>query len=477
MSKKEKKVKNLKVEKKPEMKIVPPAPEVKKDLKYEKEEAKVEESEAQTPKEEAPASPIKVIDVSKLESQMKSQTSGLSTDGQVTLLNMMHETFRKDPHAAKRYHMSQEAVDKINEMNAIGQITVLANEVVNGSSSFAINMRKSTLEHIKAIAPTVGIVINEKMLPAPKEDMVEVPSQAIEVSKETEKALKKEQKAMESKVMEPKDVTSKEELVVALLQFLSKRNNIHENIQQAIAFMREYKRLNATEETKEAVNKMTRIELLREIVDVVEEAPIVLSGIGNFLYTTTSTSKSPVQAFCHLRNTTLIKETGEPTMDDAEVADIVKILVTWACEIKKRHAAAEIKKIEDNIKVLKKDEKNNKVAIAEQEKKIETQKNNIAHFDDVIDYVTNASEEFVARVLTEYDKKELMFVKTFNTIANSYYGNTDLKQVKLDSLKKNVEQRAGIITNMFRSPLSQMINYSESNITELELVESEPEKN
>ena len=70
-----------------------------------------------------------------------------------------------------------------------------------------------------------------------------------------------------------------------------------------------------------------------------------------------------------------------------------------------------------------------------------------------------------------------MFVKTFNVIASSYYSDEEVKQAKLASLKKNVEQRAGIITNLFRSPLSQMINYSESNITELEKVESEPEKN
>ena len=158
------------------------------------------------------------------------------------------------------------------------------------------------------------------------------------------------------------------------------------------------------------------------------------------------------------------------------MADYVKILVTWACEIKKRQATAEIKKIEDNLKVLQKDKKNNKVAIAEQEKKIETQKNNIVHFDDVIDYVTNASEEFVTRLIPEYEKKETMFVKTFNVITSSYYSDEEVKQAKLASLKKNVEQRAGVITNLFRSPLSQMINYSESNITELEKVESEPEK-
>lgn len=469
MSKKQKKANSQKVvnkvEKKVEMKIVPPAPETKEETKVE--EAKVEEVK--------PA--INVINTGQLKENLNPQTSGLSPDKQVDLLAMMDRTFRQDKNAAAHCRMSQEAVNMINEISAIGQVAVLMNEVVNGTSDFAVRMRIGTLDNIKKIAPMVGIEIVENALPAPVDGVVEVQSKALKVSEEAKKALKAEKKAVESKVLDPKDVKTKEELTTALLQFLSKRNNIHENIQQAIAFMREYKNVNATDETREAVKQLTRIELLKEIVATVEEAPIVLSGIGNFLYTTTSTSKSPISAFCHFRNTTLIKETGEPTLDDAEVADYVKILVTWACEIKKRQATAEIKKIEDNLKVLQKDKKNNKVAIAEQEKKIETQKNNIVHFDDVIDYITNASEEFVTRLIPEYEKKEMMFVKTFNVIASSYYSDEEVKQAKLASLKKNVEQRAGIITNLFRSPLSQMINYSESNITELEKVESEPEKN
>ena len=404
MSNKQKKANSQKVvnkvEKKVEMKIVPPAPETKEETKVE--EAKVEEVK--------PA--INVIDTGQLKENLNPQTSGLSPDKQVDLLAMMDRTFRQDKNAAVRYHMSQEAIDMINEVSAIGQVAVLMNEVVNGTSNFAVRMRVGTLDNIRKIAPMVGVEIVENALPAPVDGVVEVQSKALKVSEEAKKALKAEKKAAESKVLDPKDVKTKEELTTALLQFLSKRNNIHENIQQAIAFMREYKNVNATDETREAVKQLTRIELLKEVVATVEEAPIVLSGIGNFLYTTTSTSKSPISAFCHFRNTTLIKETGEPTLDDAEVADYVKILVTWACEIKKRQATAEIKKIEDNLKVLQKDKKNNKVAIAEQEKKIETQKNNIVHFDDVIDYVTNASEEFVTRLIPEYEKKEMMFVKT-----------------------------------------------------------------
>ena len=467
MSKKQKKANSQKVEnkveKKVEMKIVPPAPEV---------ENSVEETEVEEVK-----SVVNVVDIGKLKETLNPQSSGLSPDSQVKLLEMMDRTFRQDKTAATRYHMSQEAIDIINEVNAIGQVAVLMNEIVNGTSNFAVRMRVGTLDNIKKIAPMVGIEIVENALPAPVEGVVEVQSSALKVLEESKKALKKEQKALESKVLEPQDVTTKEELVTALLQFLAKRNDIHVNLQQSISFMREYLRLNAkTDEEVENVRKMSRIDVLNKIIETVEEAPIVMNGLGNFLYMSTSTSKSPISAFCHFRNTTLIKETGEPTMDDAEVADMVKTLVTWSCNIKKRNAQKEIAEIEKNIEVLSKDKKKNEKAITEQNAKIETQKNNIKHFDEVIEYVNNPSETFVIELIPNYEKKEVIYVKTFNVIVSSYIHDVDLKKVKLDSLKKNVEMRAGVITNLFRNPLSQMINYNESLITDIEMIDEESEK-
>ena len=111
MSNKQKKANSQKVvnkvEKKVEMKIVPPAPETKEETKVE--EAKVEEVK--------PA--INVIDTGQLKENLNPQTSGLSPDKQVDLLAMMDRTFRQDKNAAVRYHMSQEAIDMINEVSAM----------------------------------------------------------------------------------------------------------------------------------------------------------------------------------------------------------------------------------------------------------------------------------------------------------------------------------------------------------------------
>jgi hypothetical protein len=54
-----------------------------------------------------------------------------------------------------------------------------------------------------------------------------------------------------------------------------------------------------------------------------------------------------------------------------------------------------------------------------------------------------------------------------DNIVKTYYPDVDQTKVDKDAFLKNVQQRAGIIINMFRDPLSQSIAYSEANIVEL----------
>ena len=184
--------------------------------------------------EEKKESRINVIDISSFtEITKQNSANGLSPDRQVDLLKMMHETFRTDPHASAKYNMSNEAIEKINRISAIGQIAVLANEVTLSNNPFAIRMRVSTLEEIKEIAPMVGVNIVENLLPAPDaEGNVEVPSTAIEVSKETKEQIKKENEVQnkEEKSFDPTKIKTKDELKEALLFYLSKRDKIFEKL-------------------------------------------------------------------------------------------------------------------------------------------------------------------------------------------------------------------------------------------------------
>nr|DAQ57702.1 MAG TPA: hypothetical protein [Crassvirales sp.] len=424
--------------------------------------------------EEKKESRINVIDIGSFtEITKQNSANGLSPDRQVDLLKMMHETFRTDPHAAEKYNMSNEAIDKINRISAIGQIAVLANEVTLSNNPFAIRMRVSTLEEIKEIAPMVGVNIVENLLPAPDaEGNVEVPSTAIEVSKETKEQIKKENEVQnkEEQSFDPTKIKTKDELKEALLFYLSKRDKIFENVQRAISFYGAYLKIQAKDnkEELELINQKSRVDLLKEISELLVNAPIVINGIGNFMYGVTSLSKSPVSAFCSFRNATFDKKTGKPAVDDQFVADVTSIFIIWSCNAKKLAAVKEIEEINKNLKVLKKDEKKNKVAIDEQNKRIEVQENAIKHFDEVISIAKSPSVDFVNNLMQGVADKDPMYIKAFNSIVGSYYSDIELDTVKLDSLRKNVEQRAGIITNLFRDPLSQLVEYKGSNITKLE---------
>ena len=57
---------------------------------------------------------------------------------------------------------------------------------------------------------------------------------------------------------------------------------------------------------------------------------------------------------------------------------------------------------------------------------------------------------------------------TVSIILKSYYPlleNVDAAGEQKDQLMHDIQQRAGIITNLFRDPLSQDIRYSETNLS------------
>ena len=106
------------------------------------------------PESAAPAGKIPVVDFNTMMAQMnesaKMHPEGLDPNHQVDLMKMMHETFRMDPNAAERYHMSPESVAKINELTAIGQMVIFANEVEYGRNPFAIRMHVHQIETINS---------------------------------------------------------------------------------------------------------------------------------------------------------------------------------------------------------------------------------------------------------------------------------------------------------------------------------------
>lgn len=418
----------------------------------------------------------KVIDFKSLMEGMATDTQkGLDPNHQVDLLNLAHDIYGKDPKAAERYGMKQETVDNVNKVVAIGVTVALAREVLFAKNEFATLMNKAELNTMLEICEDLDIHIDQKSLPAPdQEGNIAVPSTAIEVSEETAAKIKEEEAIREEEVeTDPTKIENEEQLISALKNVMVTRNNLYEKLRDSINFYQAYLKVQASkaenkEEELKNVNAKSRIELLKEIAKLVGACPLVINGVGRFMHGTTSQTKSPITAFCMLRNSTKNRKSGVYALTDEEVADYVRTLIEWTNDAKVADEKARLESLKANLEILKKDEKKNAKGIVDTNEKIEIAEKNLKHFEEVISYVLNPSSEIPASLIAGLEERDKFAVATAKAITDSYYDEYNVKEMKQDGVRHNIEQYAGIIINLFRDPSARMEQYSVSNIMPLE---------
>lgn len=422
-----------------------------------------------------PQKPIQVLDLNEFMDKVGKVTQeGLDPNRRIDLLKMMHETWRVDPDAAKKYGVSQETVDNINRITAVGQVAALACEAAFGKNPFAITMSTSQLLAIAEVGKEMGIGINTKALPAPDKDgKVTITSDKLNVSKDAKEKIAEEQKVVNKKpTVDPTKIETEEDLKNAILSIMVDRNNVYSKIIDSINFYRAYLGVKANksenkEEELKKINAKTNPELLREMRDILVTCPFVLNGMGNTMRAYTSANKSPIPAFCMFRNATKNKQTGIPALADQEVAGYVRVLIEWANDLKIKDYEENIKKHEENIKVLSKDKKANETAINKCKESIEGCKKSIEHLKETIEFISIPTAETADNLLTNYAEKDKAAMSIFRYIVDSYYSDVDVAKVDAGILKNNVQQYAGVITNLFRDPTTPLMAYSEANIVEL----------
>lgn len=398
---------------------------------------------------------------------------GLDPNRRVDLLTSLTKVFHDDPEAAKRYNMTPEAVEGINQCTAIGLVTALAQEVALGENPFSRTMRPAVLEKISTAAKLIGVTINMKALPAPDEKgNVTITDKDIKVPTEVKKQLKEEKKTLENTPeMDINKINSEDELRTVLVYLLSQRKDYIVNIQKAISIYSAF----LEKQEKDSTKGMTRIQLLNKLIKLVGKAPIVVTGIGNFLYSATAATKSPVSAFCHLRNTVTDRKTGKCDMENEFIADIVRELILWAIDLKVDETKKGIESIKENIKVLSKDKKKNEKAIEEQNKRIEVLKKNIEHHNSVAKFVIEPSIEPIETLLEKKGQKDIGACKMYKSLLDSLYFGLDLTKYTTSSVNQNMIKQAGVITNLFRDSLAKIIGYTQGDIPELQEIEETEE--
>lgn len=392
----------------------------------------------------------------------------------VDLVRIQHETFRMDPNAAQKYNIPQETINNINRVNAIAQVVIGCQEIAMGNTQFAITMKKAMGADITDIAHQLGIKIDvTKLLPGKTKDgeNITIPAEAVTIPKEKKEQIKREMSLQEK--LTPKDpnrIYTPEELAEAakfvgtgdaglsdyLTSYLSNRSPFR-GILNATEFYRQVLLLSAKDDEEKAkIKELSIPELTHRISKIMGSCTFALSGISKFFLNEIKMSNSPIIPFAAFRNS------AAGLIDDRTVADMVKAIVIWAVDV-------QLKEEEAKLKELKKNKKENadKISAAEEE---------IKSLHNAVCVVTNPSAEIVETLLEKYGQHDKTANNIFQMIVNTYYSKEGLTDVRIESLKKNVEQYAGVILNYFRDPLGQLLNYSLSNITELEFLSEEEKK-
>ena len=451
-------------------------------------EVKTEQKPADESTKQQTISVIQLGDLQKFAEMSKS--GNMDHNHIMDMIRVQHETFRTDPKAAEHTGISQENIDKINQINALEQIALMASVTAFDQTPFAVTMRTAQLEAIQEVSKMLGIVIDQKALPAPdaKGD-VQFPSTAIQVSKEAEEAIKEEQAvAQQPAQLDPTKIESEDELKKSLLQILVKGNgstNLYDKINTAINFYESYLGVQAgkaedPEAARAALKEKSRVELLSDISHLLGKCTFTISGIAKFMYENTQRTKSPVVAFCTLRDASINEKTGVPKIEDQLVADIVKVLIRWYADTKIAESNRQIADAEKGLEILKKDAEKNKKGIASGEQTIEKAKKYIKEVEQVVGYVNQPSREVADNFIEDYtdNKRENFKMARMigSKIAKSYYSDVTIKDVEMDSLIHNLQQYVGIITNMFLPSMDQYSEYSEANISELKMKEEATEE-
>jgi hypothetical protein len=195
---------------------------------------------------------------------------------------------------------------------------------------------------------------------------------------------------------------------------------------------------------------------------------IFFSGIGKGMATVTAIEKNPVHAFVIFRDAVRDKNTGEPVLNDQELAYCVRSIVTWCCNTN----------IESNKKAIENlDAKKNAA-------EIEACKKQIEYYTNILDYISSPSYDEIDNLLknigSKFDESGTLTPecqnanKTFNLICKTYYGKP-LSTTDYNNLASNIQQYGGHIINLFRSPGTESPEYSLNKIADLK-ERSEEEK-
>lgn len=394
--------------------------------------------------------------------------SGLDANHRVELNGQIIDLFVKNPNAANRFGV--QTVEVMTDIAAIGVITAIADETINGNSQFATTMKREAYAKLLTVAENIGVKLPAlNALPPAEDGKVTLEAKNVKVSKDTEKSLKDEkavvEKAEKKEIeMDPVKVAAldeqalKDALEVILITGLRKNNkSIKDVLVEAVDFMIAYRseQYKDNPEKKQEYVESSMYAILNDIFSIVR--PVVqLKGIGQGMKRLIENEKSPLSAFVILRDQLLEKkfdaehpdEEIKACWDEQSIADTVKALVELVLDDDEKRFN----------ELLKSDSAKDKAAK-------EGYENELKRVKEIRENLRNISFDLVKEFEdSEKLDEQSVCAKAFTRLMKSYYPKESRTPAHYPNLNANLAQRAGNILNLFRNPGDKNQLYCEANI-------------
>lgn len=454
------------------------------------------------PKTQEKKAPEKVEVISEEEnaiiglSNMLGKKNTLSQDSKVIAANLMQKRYVENADAP------QQIVDGANIVIDALLADVIVTEVINGEGIFPLIVRRDENKYlgIQAMLASQGITLPSfKTLPAPTEEQLKnagtklLPEEAVvvtvsekNVSKETIAKKKQELKAEKEEVeFDPTKIKDEAQLKKTLTHiFVKSGTSPAERILKAINFMTAYMNVKAKgdKEEEEKVKNLSKEDILRKVTTVIGSAPFVVHGLMYNPCKITNETKLPVSAFCMVKKMFESSKMFNEQMNEDFIMAVTKILILWSCQTVIEDAEGTINRAKTNLKKYEADKEKNKSAILVENAAIRNAESYLIGYKAVIDCISNINFNIIDDLKEDVnaeDKTSEKFKNARRIVANvvsAYYPelkNADLTETQLH----NIQNRAGMIANLFADPLTTSEKYLDINFLEEEKKESEESKN
>lgn len=346
---------------------------------------------------------------------------------------------------------------------------------------------------LRLLAADMGVTIPEfKTLPKPTKEQLAAagleaaPGQIVlaleekHVSAEAKKKVQHEAKLNEDAqsgkkeyLNDPTKIETDEQLKEALGFQLANTKVVSplDRLIQSANFLRAYRDVLAEKsdnpEAEHAKNKELSIADLLQDISTMVPASFTAEGFGKLLCKSITDSQSIVPAFELLKRCGRKRNSTEFKYSDEEIAAMVRVLVVWKASAAIADASREIKRLSE------KDAKKNAEAIKVANEAIKKEQEFMAY---VTDPKFDLADNFIAAYNDKENKLHDSAIRSAKSIIETYYKDSDVPELEMDSLLLNIQQHIGMDLNLFNSTDLRREDYSADNLIEFKQKEKPAEQ-